>query len=304
LTKFVDAILTSDWHLRDDQPVCRTDNYWEAQASKIDFIKRLQQNHGCPILVAGDIFNEPKPSPYLLAWTIKNLPDKLYVIPGQHDLPGHSIELLNKSGLAVLLEAGKVTLLGEEFPYTFPCRKYPPSSDFEVCGFSWGRKLKLPYFKRGVKHVVLIHTLVGDFNIPDITRAIEILNDLPGVDLVVSGDNHIPFVEEDGGKLLVNPGSMMRMSADQVDHRPRVYLWDAQNNAVDAVYFDVQPGVVSRDHLEKIGGENSHLSAYISRLESNSVGTIDFKANLEAFLRKNKVEEPVKTAIYESMEDQ
>ena len=40
-------ILTADWHLREDQPVCRTDDFWKAQWAKIDFINDLAEHEGC-----------------------------------------------------------------------------------------------------------------------------------------------------------------------------------------------------------------------------------------------------------------
>ena len=37
-----DAILMADIHARDDQPVARTDSYWEKQFIKLEFIQNLQ----------------------------------------------------------------------------------------------------------------------------------------------------------------------------------------------------------------------------------------------------------------------
>ena len=68
--KTPDAILTADWHLRDDVPVCRTDDYWAAQWTKIEFIVDLANEYDCPIYNAGDIFHKWKASPYLLYHTI------------------------------------------------------------------------------------------------------------------------------------------------------------------------------------------------------------------------------------------
>ena len=59
--KTPDAIITSDWHLRETTPRCRTDNFWETQWEKIKFIKRIQKEieydsgYPIPILHAGDI---------------------------------------------------------------------------------------------------------------------------------------------------------------------------------------------------------------------------------------------------------
>jgi hypothetical protein len=43
------AILTADWHLRDTQPICRTDDFWESQWIKANYIMELQRKYGCPV---------------------------------------------------------------------------------------------------------------------------------------------------------------------------------------------------------------------------------------------------------------
>ena len=46
------AILTADWHLRDDQPICRTDDFWSTQWRKVNAVTELQTRHGCPVIHA------------------------------------------------------------------------------------------------------------------------------------------------------------------------------------------------------------------------------------------------------------
>ncbi|KKL99820.1 hypothetical protein LCGC14_1810530, partial [marine sediment metagenome] len=83
-----DLILTSDWHLREDTPICRTDDFWSAQWNKVDQVMALQSKYDCPILHAGDLFHHWKPSPYLLSETIDHLQgSRFYTVYGQHDLP-------------------------------------------------------------------------------------------------------------------------------------------------------------------------------------------------------------------------
>src|SRR3972149_9530571 len=120
------AILTADIHLRDTQPVCREDDYWEAQKKKIEFILDMADELSCPIFVAGDFFDKAKSSPYLEQWIISEIRShgspKIYVIPGQHDLPNHSIELIKKSSLSVLASAGVIDLF--ETPWNTELLKY------------------------------------------------------------------------------------------------------------------------------------------------------------------------------------
>ena len=49
---------------------------------------------------------------------------------------------------------------------------------------------------------------------------------------MVSGDNHQSFVEKYKDQLLVNPGSIMRSTIAQFDHKPKIYLWSSEDNEI------------------------------------------------------------------------
>ncbi len=93
-----DLILTADWHLRDETPPCRIDDFQQAQWDKINEVSSLQRKYNCPVLHAGDLFHYWKPSPWLISKAIQELPGRFFSVAGQHDLPQHSLDLLNKSG--------------------------------------------------------------------------------------------------------------------------------------------------------------------------------------------------------------
>ena len=97
------AILTGDWHLREDSPTCRTDDFWTTQWEKVDFVSDLQKKYNCQVIHSGDLFNHWKPSPYLLNKTMRHIPKEFYTVYGNHDLPQHNIELADKCGINVLL---------------------------------------------------------------------------------------------------------------------------------------------------------------------------------------------------------
>ena len=54
-------------------------------------------------------------------------------------------------------------------------------------------------------------------------------------DLILTGDNHQSFCITSNGRWLLNPGSMMRMRADQVDHNPIVGIYDTLENTFKAL---------------------------------------------------------------------
>lgn len=295
--KTVTAIITGDIHLRDDQPVCRTDDYFEAQAKKISWLRRLQQKHDCPILDAGDLFAKSKPSHHLLQWAILNMPDKFCTVPGNHDLPSHNLDLLDRSGLGVLWAAGAV--------YVALRNKWV--DDIDVHPFPWGAEIKANPHDPKEPAVALCHVMTfdGDDPWPDCIdlNAKQLIRKMKGYDLIITGHNHKAFVVEHKGQLLVNPGSLMRSNADQVDFKPRVYLWFAEDNHVEPVYVPIEEGVVSREHITVVENRDERIDAFVSRLSDDFEISLSFEKNLEEFFSKNRIRQGVQDKVWASLAD-
>lgn len=293
--KKADLILTSDWHLRETIPTCRTDDFWETQWKKVEFVSKLQHEHGCPVLHAGDLFHHWKPSPYLLSYTMAWLPDNFNSIYGQHDLPQHSWENREKSGINTLSVAGTIKVLpGTHFG------QIPEKPSFEV------HIPTHPIGSHEVRKILVWHKMVwqGKKPWPECTdpNAVALLKKYKEYDFILSGDNHKPFTEEYEGRLLVNPGSLSRQSADQIDHLPRVYLYHASDNTVDACYLPIDPKAVSREHIAKNEDRDGRVEAFISKLDGDWAAGMSFEENLKEFLQRNEVRDSVKDIIYKAIE--
>ena len=289
-----DLILCSDIHLREDTPVCRTDNYWERQWIKMDFIADLQKQYGCPVVCGGDLFHHWKASPYLLSETMLHIPKKFYSIAGQHDLANHSLSLFYKSSIHTLERAGKLVFL--------PRVHFGMSPEDFQDETSAGVEDWL-----GIedKKILVWHKLAYQTEpFPGATggNALQLLKKYPQFDLILCGDNHVTFVEEYQGRLLVNPGSMMRMTAIQADHKPCVFLWYAESNSVVQVFLPIEEGVVSREHLAAKEQRNDRIDAFVNKLTGDYKTELSFEENLNLFFQTNDVEEDVKQIIYKAIE--
>jgi predicted phosphodiesterase len=274
-----DAILCSDFHLREDTPICRTDDFWEAQWKKVDFVSELQKKHNCPVFHAGDLFHHWKPSPYLLSKTIEHLPDDFYTVYGNHDLPQHSIELKEKSGIYTLWQAKALKIFQQGH-----WNSLPDDISCEIKG----------------KQVYVWHEFVytGKELFPGAEgKARSIMEKYKQFDLIVTGDNHQSFVYPLDGRLLVNPGSLMRQEAGQIDFKPSVYLWFAEDNSVERVYLPIDENVVSREHIIKVEERDERIDAFISKLNDDIKTTLSFEENIKRFLAKNRMRKPVKDII-------
>jgi len=281
----VSAILTSDWHLRETTPICRTDDFQETQWCKVAFVAQLQTRYDCPVLHAGDLFDYWKPSPHLLSVTLQLLPNKFHTIYGQHDLPQHSLDLLHKSGIFTLYNANRLKVLG---------------------GTHFGQDLTRESEIIGQRRILVWHKLVWTKTPPwpdcREMRAEDVLRKWPQYELIVTGDNHKPFVVYGEKNILVNPGSLMRQTADQTDHRPRVYLWYAKSNTVEPIYIPIEKGVISREHIEKKAERDLRIEAFISRLSDDWKAGLSFEENLQKFFDENTIRDSIKDIIWKSIE--
>ena len=283
--KKADAVLTGDWHLQDTCPIARTDDFWEAQWKKVSFIANLQKHHNCPVMHSGDLFEYWKPSPMLLSKTMEHLPKMFHTIYGNHDLPQHNLELAYKCGIRVLERAGKLNVLTRVHWGQTPDIEYPiPMKHKDVL----------------IWHIMTYQGKKPWHNCTD-PKAAKLLRKYPEYDLILTGHNHKPFVEEFEGRLLVNPGSIFRLAADQQDHKPRVYLWYADTNTVEPVYLPIEDNVISREHLEIKEERDNRIDAFISTLNEDWKAEMSFEDNIEKFKQKNNVKKPVMDIIYEAI---
>ena len=305
--RMADAILCADIHLSPQVPKCRNEEeYLPAMFKKLAFIRDLQTQHGgIPVLCSGDITDKwylEKGDQWFVTMVIQ-LMNNWITVPGQHDLPQHNIELYDKSWLATLEEAQCISVLEEQgveslMPYATP---------FVVHGFPWNSDM-YDYDINTGRNIALIHRMVYQGKPPypgadkDGGTAKSLLRKMKGFDLIVSGDNHETFVEELNGRLLVNPGGMMRTSAKQVDHEPCVFLWYAEDNAIERVILPHDKYVVSREHLDRTEVHNSRMSAFVEKLRGDVDLSIGFKENVMARIKGSDVSKRTKEIIVEAME--
>lgn len=294
-------ILTSDWHLRDDIPACRErDEYLEAQEWKLYFIKNICSTHNAILIHAGDLFDNWKPSPWLISLALKYLPKGTIVVPGQHDLPGHNLGELVKTGLKTLEEAGTVIILtgGRS---TVLARSGDGFG--AVYGYSYGEKAENPpKSHKPCLKVLVWHHLTCHAAQPwpgaEATNVSGMKKHFNGYDLVLTGDNHQQFA----GDWLVNPGSLMRMTSDQVEFEPAVYGW-SEDGRVTRIPLPIEKDVVkatSRPAKEK-ASRDERMTAYIKRSMKQYEDRLSFDKNLERHFNTNKEREGVKTTTWKAV---
>jgi DNA repair exonuclease SbcCD nuclease subunit len=257
---------------------------------KLDFIFDLADKYLVPIYLAGDLGQRSQWPNWLIEKFIDkiNEHDHIHILMafGQHDLPEHSIDLFPKSAVGVLFQSGYIEIEPEE--------KEPISI------FHYGDKIS----KSDGSVVAISHQMVIEDKpewpgqVADSAKSL--LKKFPEYKLILCGDNHKPFTMEYEGRILVNPGSMMRTTADQIDHKPRVYLWDGEQ--VEPVYLPIEQDVISREHIDIGQHRNERITAYVDRLNTNYEIGLDFKKNMVDHFKANRTRKEIKERVWGAME--
>ena len=275
-----DLILTGDWHLQEKTPVARTDNFIETQWKKVKFIADLSEQHDCAVVHSGDLFDHWKPSPELLSRCNLYLPRQFWTVYGNHDLPQHNLELVPKCGVYTLHTGERINVLTDTHF----------GKELTECSFTWKDR-----------QIAVWHVFTYQGKVPwpgcEAMDSKSLMKKYREYDLILTGDNHQTFVEERRGRLLVNPGSIFRTSAAQIDHKPCVFLYYADTNTVEPVYLPIEQGVISREHIERKEQRESRIDAFISSLNTEYESDVNFLGNLKRFYSKNKTKKEVKELI-------
>ncbi len=298
------AILTGDWHIRGDIPVCRTDDYLKTQKKKIETILSLSKKYECPILIAGDVGHRPIWGDRLLNQTIEILQDaSIITIAGQHDLPHHRVDRWKEGGLGVLDKSLEYfTVLEEKLIDSVDI-----SDMFNIFPYSYSKKIKTKIQTNSDRNIALCHMMVIKSQKEKLWHdqvahsAKWYLRKFPCYDLIVTGDNHQSFAVEYEGRWLVNTGSIMRNTANQIDHRPSVYIWYAEDNRVERVYLPIENDVISREHIEIQEQRDKRIESFVKSLKETEELGLSFEKNIEEFFKTNQTEKQVIEKIWRSV---
>ena len=201
------AILLADIHLTLSAPIWRSaePDWFAAMKRPLDEIAILQKKYKCPIISAGDILTRWHSTPELINFAIKNLPNRMWGIPGQHDLPLHNYDDINKSAYETLVLSNKIRYMHPGTPTIV--ENDTNNHKMIVFGFPYGSKIKTIKARTDEHiYVALAHeyvwidghnyTTAPDKNQLKIKRGKYIDGRWKGYDIVVYGDNHKGFISQ------------------------------------------------------------------------------------------------------------
>jgi len=289
-------VFAADLHIRATIPDKRTDDYFECQARKFNQIIEICLEENAPLIVAGDFGDKPEwPNWLLVEYSdyilVKHNDLNIYLTLGQHDLPGNYLANVKRGGMQVLHIVEAINFGVENSKYI----------DELIDFVHYGEKIP----ENSDKKVLVCHTLVCENGIdfPSAETAAGFIRKHRNYELIIVGDNHKHFIKTIGKTTLISPGSMMRMSINQKDHKPCVILYDEKLKEFEIKYLDIEPaGEVFSETVETKKEKDARLLAYVESMKKGVSVSVSFERNIEAHLEANKIDKRVKSKIWQAME--
>jgi len=309
------AIFCADIHLSLKPPVWRSaePDWFAAQARPLLEIRLLQGEYGCPVICAGDIFDRYRKTadgwnapPELINFAINYLPNNMYAIPGQHDLPNHQYNDIERSAYWTLVKAGKILHISPN-QFTRICES------FIVLGFPPDFEIHNPHLKENELIVAVVHDYIWipGHSYPDAPDDKRLgghnisqrkwNGKYYGYDVIVYGDNHKGFSKRIGETTIFNCGTLTRRKSDEIDYQPQVGLL-LESGEVVSHYLDT-----SEDKYitaaEVVVKETLEMGELITDLQKLGKSALDFVDAMKEYMhRHGRMSPEAKQVIIEAME--
>lgn len=276
-----------------------------------------QINNGCPVYIAGDIFDHWQQPPELINFAIdhfKHFGVSIYAIPGQHDLPNHNLSEMRRSAFHTLVKAGAINYLPdlEDFHYR------RGKNRLIVDPFPWGAKLKPNPRKRDYRqevmdgcrdyHIALVHRYVFSNKktaypgAPKENRTSKTKPIFEGYDVAVFGDNHSPFyeiAEDEGEPWIVNCGALIRRKMDERSYKPTIwFLCRGTCGMIVPVELDTsEDKFIDADKALEVLEKGLEMGDFLADLASLGDTAVSFMETVERFLVDNGVGNRIKRLV-------
>ncbi len=292
-------ILTADWHLRATRPRCRTDENWiETQRNALAQIKKISVKKNAPVFVVGDLFHSNSDTSFECIQLVQSLADELgelYILAGNHDLPYHSSENINKSAIGILLNSNNIASIREfnlwvlnHKDVTCSCSNFDEVDNKDA-------------------EIVFKHTLVfPDLkSLPPNVNAItakELLEEFPNAKWIFTGDYHRNFHYEKNGRHVVNPGCLLRQASDMKNYKCGVYYVDTDENIVEFVPIIDNESFVDDSYILKQEEREERIESFVDKLSDTKNVSLDFVNNVRKAMLENNFGFEIKTVVEELME--
>ena len=220
-------LFVGDLHLRGNNPRNRIDDYVEAAKRKLKEVFSIaKDNEVDAILQPGDIFDRPEVGiAVLLEYSeiLKESPVDIYCTIGNHDIYGYNVGSYYRTSLHLLEmlvpqlhviespEAKPIYLAKGHYKVYLTATPY--NRDMDINGYGYSPDVEYNADLHIGIHIA--HGMLLDHK-PPFDRYSDLYKVDTDADIILTGHDHIGYGvyhRKADGKLFVNPGSLLRMSA-------------------------------------------------------------------------------------------
>lgn len=286
-------IVTADWHIRATRPRCRIDEDWiQTQQKALDQIIQISNKKRAPVFVVGDLFHSNSDTSFQCIQIIQQTADELgglYVLAGNHDLPYHSSENIEKSAIGILLKSINVFSMQEHF-----VRHNVSAANFDQKD---NKDAEIVF-----KHILVFPDVKSIPPNVDAITAKELLNEFPKAKWIFTGDYHHNFHYEKNGRHVVNPGCLLRQASDMKDYQCGVYYIDTDEEIVEFIPIIDSEEFVDDSYIIKQEERETRIENFVDKLKDTKSVSLDFINNVENAMLENNIQGELRDKIEQLLE--
>jgi DNA repair exonuclease SbcCD nuclease subunit len=268
-------LIVGDIHIRGDNPRNRIGNYFEDCKQKLNEVFEIAEKENATIIQVGDFFNSPSTSISVVSEIVTLLRDNkaypIYTVAGNHDIFAHNLSTLNRTPLGFMLEQSFLyhvdDLENMDTGIDFIGRDFDFMTDSDYSEYVTPEH-------PGKLQILVVHGMLMEKSAPFKHSLMEEVAKITAADVIISGHYHLPFKRIYRGKLFINPGALMRMSAteEEMSRVPQVVLIDTDNweNCKEIPLKCAKSGieVLDRTAIEINEEREENMALFISSIEN------------------------------------
>ena len=255
------------------------------------------------VIHTGDLFHTARVSDKFagqVSEMIKGWKIPVYVVPGNHDIEGYTVDTIDQTKLGLLAKAGVINILDRNNPITINVEQNNKKFSVAISGQEYYAHIdegNMDDFEMQQPeadfNILAIHGYIADTpQHPNIkcTMCNDIVSD---ADVILAGHYHRQFEWSDGQNLdIFNPGSMMRVEQNEYNrtHIPQYGICDIHLNSAGDIEWSytfnefkiASPSDVVFDYNSKYKAKNLAitLDGFKTSIE-NSISQIQMNTNIQ-----------------------
>jgi DNA repair exonuclease SbcCD nuclease subunit len=292
-------VFTSDWHVRNDNPINRLDDFQEVQRQTLFYIAEICKQNNADLITAGDLLNKSKQEN--MQELLNDLYDifkgiNVYYDAGNHDLLYKAIENFKKCNIGLLAN----------FSGWFHIKNIN-----NISFFDYGEEIKDIPLLKGLddnEDICILHKYCEIDNLPEyINEGItaKYLLEKYNYNVFVVGDNHKSFVYEDNNRFVFNTGCITRQSLNEKDYKPSIILFDTETRKYEQIYLpDNQKNVFKEEQASKQIKRENRVDSFIKLVGENNKITFNYEDNIKKYCQENKIEKEVINELDDLLEEE